>query len=103
MHEDAGMMGQFLVKSNLNTDSQNLVLTKIINISPNPVNDSFSINIPESTSDFDVKITDATGKVVKTSKSKNNMLIDVSSLSSGIYQVIVKNNTDFYSGKMIKN
>lgn len=103
MHEDAGMMGQFLVKSNLNTDNENLVLTKNLNINPNPVNDSFSINIPESTLDYDIRITDTRGKVVLTIKSKNNMLIDVSSLSSGVYHVIVRNSTDFYSGKLIKN
>ena len=94
-HEDAGMMGQFLVNSPLTSiASVSLLDTKIF---PNPTSNSLWI---ESKNQFDYYfIYDQRGRILVHQKIKNNF-IDVSKLSSGhFYLKLMNSTTDLFELK----
>lgn len=82
-----------------NSNSNNLSFI----ISPNPVNDFFTIyNIPISAID-EWFIRDINGKIVLTGNSINNNIINVAILSQGIYTFSVIENSNIHIQKFIKN
>ncbi len=66
MHEDDGMMGQFLVKSNLTTVSEALLNNPVVTIYPNPAKDVLNININNVNNalPFQLKVYDVMGKII---------------------------------------
>ncbi|MDR6371656.1 ELWxxDGT repeat protein [Chryseobacterium bernardetii] len=72
-----------------------------LQIYPNPVSEYFSIKLNENSKIENVKIFDASGKLVK-NIIYNNKNIDVAELPSGIYFVKLKTNKGEYVGKIIK-
>lgn len=103
MHEDDGMMGQFMVvpADFLGLD-KNDVLTKKINVFPNPGSENITIELPESNMLFDYRIFDQTGKLMI---SKDNYLSDnihIAELKPGTYQLILRTGSTFYHSKIIK-
>lgn len=102
MHEDAGMMGQFLVvPENFSGINNHLKLLKNIRIFPNP--SSESINIDFDATYFDFRIVDLAGKVIQIENGIQNKSINISKLNSGHYFIIIKSNGEYYSGQFIKN
>lgn len=103
MHEDDGMMGQFLVvPPGFVGIDENFTLTKNIKVFPNPSADVVNIELPENNAAYDFRLIDLSGKVVI---SKNNMYsnsIDISNLSAGEYHLILKIDNMFYNSKIIK-
>ncbi|MEI6522815.1 MAG: multicopper oxidase domain-containing protein [Bacteroidota bacterium] len=88
LHEDEGMMGQFVVTNNLSTQTSKLEDDKI-NLFPNPANGRLFLNFSDpSTQIYYVKIYNMLGKVVyMLPKPKLNNGIDISELSNGIYSI----------------
>lgn len=82
----------------LNTDSFNL--ETIINVFPNPASDILTIEIPSSIILQKVSLYNAIGQ--KTLES-NNSKINLSSLSKGIYAIILETNVGTFHKKLIKN
>lgn len=103
MHEDAGMMGQFIVVSPEYVGTLNpLSASKPISIFPNPTKDEFHINFGKSVSSFDIRIIDLTGKVVESRNEVSSLDYDVSKLKSGSYFVILRSENVFYTSKLSK-
>ena len=101
MHEDDGMMGQFLVvPQNYTGVNSNLELTKSLKIFPNPTSDYFTFELPNKTV-YDLRIFDITGKLIKSINSETNTKVDVSSLAPSNYVVFVKTKDGFYSSKLL--
>jgi arylsulfatase A-like enzyme len=75
-----------------------------LNIFPNPVSKTFTIQLNDTYKNVEVEVLSITGKLIKKINSKNsaNQNIDVSNLSSGIYMVRVKADGNFSVEKIIK-
>ncbi len=86
MHEDAGMMGQFIVTNATTGFSPTLISDDILSIYPNPADQFITIEIETSTQE--IQIWDVTGKIIFSEKNYGgNIKIDVSSFVEGIYFV----------------
>lgn len=103
MHEDDGMMGQFLVvPAGFTTGiNANLVLTQRIKVFPNPTSSFIQFELPENEL-VSYRITDMSGKVVQKEDNLPGNAIQVSQLSLGIYLVWFRVGDKFYSSKFQK-
>jgi blue copper oxidase len=103
MHEDDGMMGQFLVvPSGFTTGiNDNLVLTQSITVFPNPTSSFLQFELPENEL-VSYRITDMSGKVVQKQDNFSGNTIHVSQLSQGIYHVWFRSGSKYYSSKFQK-
>jgi blue copper oxidase len=103
MHEDDGMMGQFLVvPSGFTTGiNDNLVLTQSITVFPNPTSSFLQFELPENEL-VSYRITDMSGKVVQKQDNFSGNTIHVSQLSQGIYHVWFRAGSKYYSSKFQK-
>lgn len=102
MHEDDGMMGQFLVvPSGFMDIDENLVLTQNIMVYPNPTSMFIQFDLPE-TDGYSYRITDPNGMVVQALDACNGNAIDVSRFPSGIYYVWFRTNNKFYTSRFVK-
>jgi hypothetical protein len=103
-------LGGRVVTFNYSTDQQlstnelDIVKNKI-SIFPNPTLNLFTIQSNEnSTENFDYKIVDLTGRIVKCGNSKFNEQINLEGLESGNYIIKVQtDNNKFFTQKIIKN
>lgn len=102
-HEDDGMMGQFLVVpasfvglEKISTPIQN------IKVYPNPTNNSFSIDLPDNGSGYDIKVFDLSGKIVLSQKRSSLSNIDISNFVKGVYPILIRANDVYYSAKIVK-
>jgi bilirubin oxidase len=106
MHEDDGMMGQFIVVPEASTGLNDLKSKKEeINIFPNPVDDILSIefsdgSVPKS---YSYRIVDSMGITIEHSTDLNQRNVNVSNLSPGIYTLLLESENEIYSVKLIKN
>lgn len=66
--------------------------TDAIKIIPNPANEYFMLNLPFGK--FNVTITDAVGKVVKSLQVTDSEQISIDDFQSGMYQVKIQNSVD---------
>ncbi len=105
MHEDDGMMGQFIVRPSAIAGIKNITLNNIsVNIYPNPAHqilnvDMSGINKPEG---LELKIIDVLGKVVYSSSlTQISNAISISQFSSGIYTVEISQNQKSIHQKII--
>ena len=99
-HEDNGMMGQFIINpiaSGLNeiSNANNNIL-----VYPNPANALLTIQINSSTKNFTVEIFNLIGEQIF--KASNNINIDVSSFSQGLYFIKVKQDNKIMIAKFMK-
>lgn len=93
MHEDAGMMGQFVVMPDVTNSVEESSSEFKWNLFPNPANDQFTLNLPADCKLLNLQILDASGRIVFTSSNSTSNQFDVSSLSTGFYSVIVSTTT----------
>ncbi len=99
MHEDDGMMGQFVVMPQGYTGIQSLAReTSDMTLYPNPTNSTFKINAENIQS---ATIFDLLGNKVLENKSNSNN-IDISSLASGQYFAQIHTNKGVINYKVIK-
>jgi blue copper oxidase len=104
-HEDNGMMGQFIVTPANTTGLPNLDKTKNMVLTyPNPVSEKLFIDLPETVSfeHYKYKIINSNGIVVISSLFSTQNVIDVTSLSSGFYHLVIETNNSSLVGKFIK-
>lgn len=102
MHEDDGMMGQFLVvPSGFTGIDDNYVLTQSIKVFPNPTSSFLQFELPGNEL-VSYRITDMSGKVVQKQDTISVDSINVSQLSTGIYHIWFKSNEKYYSSKFQK-
>jgi hypothetical protein len=67
MHEDAGMMGQFLVvPPGYVGIGDEMKLTERLIVYPNPIEAELNLKLPNEIKSFDLRIFDISGKVVWT-------------------------------------
>ncbi len=103
MHEDAGMMGQFLVVPpgfvGLN---ENFNLSRKLEVYPNPTSDLLQLKLSDEMESFEYRITDASGRVLISKKEFLTDQLDVSKLDPGIYYLIVKANGNFFATNFTK-
>lgn len=103
MHEDDGMMGQFIVvPPGFVGVNENMKLSENLIVYPNPVDTELKIKLPNGTEQFDLRITDASGKVLITLNSTNQNKVDVSILKAGSYYILVRANDKYYTTNFTK-
>ncbi len=93
MHEDDGMMGQFVVTPNTTGINETAGKINDIQIFPNPAHHSFTVKSKSlNTSVMTILAMDITGKqVYKNSSVGQEQQIDVSQWAKGIYAVSISN------------
>jgi bilirubin oxidase len=91
MHEDEGMMGQFLVADPNGIDESSRELP--IDVFPNPVSDGyFKLRMTERSGPVTIQLRDGLGRITKEQRitsNNNDVLISVDGLASGPYQLTV--------------
>ena len=103
MHEDAGMMGQFLiVPENYVGLHPQLKLTEPITFYPNPSKDFILFTKPTDFENYDVRIVNTQGQVVLNLNNLSDSKIDISNLKDGVYHVLLKSNNKFYNAPILK-
>ena len=70
-----------------------------INIYPNPTTGIFNI---ETQGNFDVTITDISGKTILKTQQFKNLTIDLSSFANGIYIISIQTDKSIYTTKVVK-
>jgi hypothetical protein len=103
-HEDGGMMGQFIVKSNLSTNQSETNTS--FSLYPNPSSNLLYVNLKDTyTEIYYVTISTITGRVVMMLPQPEwQNGIDISSLESGVYtfQMMDKQTKSITTRKFIK-
>ena len=102
MHEDAGMMGQFLVVPANYVGLQELKKIERMKVYPNPVVNQLSFDFDDLNSPIDIRVLDQNGCVVLTKSLNSVESLDVSSLSKGFYTVLVRSNQRYFLSKFVK-
>jgi len=89
LHEDEGMMGQFIVTDNSSVVGELSAADFVVY--PNPASDRISVNFPgDAIQAYYVKIINAAGKVVMMlPRPQLANGIDISTLSSGLYHFVL--------------
>ena len=99
--------GCLFVSDTINLENLPLATGRIkthqINIAPNPTNSLITLSTGK-TINGEITIVNALGQIVKTDKFTNQdkKQLDVSSLSSGIYGILIKSEKEVYSGRIVK-
>jgi subtilisin family serine protease len=106
--EVAVNQGDFVeVKSSIACEgvfSKEIVLEGSIHVFPNPAKNSISLNFPEAVNQMQITIFSLLGKSVLTNTiSKNNPVVDISSLNKGLYMVQITYNDTIKTIKVLKN
>lgn len=103
MHEDAGMMGQFLVVPPGYTGlGDGLIKPAIISVYPNPAISDFTLQIPNESIPFDIRIFETGGNVVISKNQELRKNINISTLHSGQYYLLIRQDGKYYSTQFIK-
>lgn len=102
MHEDAGMMGQFLVVPPEFVGINALAQANEIKLYPNPTVDLLSFVLPEPTAMMDYRIINVKGDVVKSEDNVNLSTISVVDLDKGSYFILFKTQSGYYYTRFIK-
>jgi len=103
MHEDDGMMGQFVVVPPGYVGNEELSQTTATQVYPNPaVNEIQFTQAAQWQNGYDVKVFDGVGKCVLTQANMKSNSINVSNLPSGSYVAVIRANGTFYHTKFVK-
>ncbi len=102
-HEDDGMMISFLVRDSA-TVGIDEVKANTLNLFPNPATKYVDINLPEEMSNYKLKIFNDLGNEMNVSSERiqNNIRLDISSLSNGMYLVQVNYDAMLLTKKLLK-
>lgn len=104
MHEDAGMMGQFVVTESFAGNSEIVPDNQILNVYPNPSNSILKVNMPLGKSTSEIVIFDNVGKICfQTTSSKDEESIDINQFENGIYMISILRENQYFHQKFIKN
>lgn len=105
MHEDAGMMGQFIVIPGPTGISQ-IHQQSSFAVYPNPVTDRLSI-IAKHNESYSISIFNSLGKKVYSTKATLNLLVETSNFPKGIYfiqliPITIGSDKEIFTQKIIK-
>lgn len=104
MHEDAGMMGQFVVKPNITGVNEFSLNDNTITVYPNPAKNQINISIKDGVTEAPVRVSiyDILGKVIYNEYcSKNKTTINSSDWASGLYTIRLEQNEKSIYKKII--
>jgi bilirubin oxidase len=105
VHEDDGMMGQFVVEDEVTNLSEEDIISTAFVTYPNPLNNSSKeLNIKTNDPIQSVRLVDLSGRIVheqETSETITAMSLDLSYLSKGIYLINVVTGRGIHSDKII--
>lgn len=103
MHEDDGMMGQFLVvPPEYLALNEHFVKTKALTIYPNPVEDVLHLVLPEKDKKYDLRILNNAGQVILKWNNVTENTWDVSGLQPGNYSVLIRVGNQYYNTQLVK-
>ncbi len=102
MHEDAGMMGQFLVVPPEYVGIKQLKISEKVNVYPNPTSDLIELDLPDKNLLVDGYIVDLSGKILIEKHQKAEIKWEVNSLEKGVYLIIFKYGGKFYKASFVK-
>lgn len=79
-------------------------INQTISLSPNPTNQFIQFNFPEYIQQYkSIKLFDSLGNLLQNSiKTNNNLVLDLSNYSSGLYFVVIEFDKDYELHKIIK-
>lgn len=106
MHEDDGMMGQFVVMHESTTSIKHDVRNQAeIEVFPNPVGENLQLNLPANFQENipEYKIINSMGQEVEHRILNQSHIISTTYLPSGIYQIRINSGAKMYSTKFIRN
>lgn len=105
MHEDDGMMGQFVVVPSAVGIDEKLIDNELFSVYPNPATDNLNIKMKTSLKDrYILKIYDALGKnVYLTSGESENISVDLNGLQNGFYTISLQLDSKTKNSKFIIN
>jgi bilirubin oxidase len=102
MHEDGGMMGQFIVKPLSAGMSEHPAGNENIRVYPNPSAGKLNISIPAAEGEFTISIFDPSGRVVYTARSiKKDIELDASEWKNGVYIGEIKTGNQLFHKKIL--
>jgi hypothetical protein len=103
MHEDDGMMGQFIVSTNPLGLIENIRIQNV-SVFPNPVKTLLSIE-SQNDSFTKVEVIDNLGRLLWTQKiiESKRVNVDISNFDDGIYTLCIYTNKGVICKKIIKN
>lgn len=101
-HEDGGMMGQFIVSSNV-VGTEEVATKTNLSIYPNPSSKKFTIELPENYhGSSSIKVFDQLGKLTyQASTTESHVIIYTEDWKNGIYYVQTSNNLQVSSQKVL--
>ena len=106
MHEDDGMMGQFIVKPNIVGISEASLNNSTVKIYPNPAKDvvNIKIDVADITQPFQLKVYDVMGKMVYSSTlTQLQSSINTHSWAKGVYTIeLIQNNNSIHKKIIIE-
>jgi len=103
MHEDAGMMGQFVVTESFAGNSEIELNHQKLEVYPNPANSILKVNIPSGNSSAQIVILDNVGKKrFQMNSLQNQQEIDIKQLERGVYTIAVQRDNQYFHQKFIK-
>lgn len=106
MHEDDGMMGQFVVVPGPSTGLRDLKnIQDDLKIYPNPVDDQLRFVFPDGSAPqiFSYRIVNIMGITIDYLTDFNRRIVNVSKLSPGFYILVIEFENKIYKGIFIKN
>ena len=104
MHEDDGMMGQFVVKPNITGINEVKLNNSILKIYPNPANDFINIQIDNInlSEPLTLEVYDVTGKkVFISSLTQMQNKLNISDWAKGMYMIEISQNKNSIHKKII--
>lgn len=104
MHEDDGMMGQFVVKPNITGITELSLNNATVKVFPNPTRDVFNIKIDvvDNTQPFLLKVYDVMGKIIYSSTiTQMQSSLNTSNWVKGLYTVELMQNRSSIHKKII--
>jgi blue copper oxidase len=102
MHEDAGMMGQFIVvPANYVGLHPEWKKSQAMNVFPNPANTAFTLDLPNDEQPFDIRIHDQTGKIVYSRDQLIQKTISLTDLNAGSYFLVIRTKNQQFHAKLM--
>ncbi|MDX2174823.1 MAG: T9SS type A sorting domain-containing protein [Bacteroidota bacterium] len=84
--------------------TENSSLVNNVKLYPNPTKDLVTVSLPHSNSEYNLTITDILGSIIynqKTSKNSNEVQLNLSGKSNGIYFITIEGNSEKITKKII--
>lgn len=99
MHEDDGMMGQYVIDNPANSIAE--TNNDVVSIYPNPVSDIININTT-SIEKYSVEIFNMLGeKILSSANSSHHSQLNIENLETGLYFILVKTKNEIVTQKII--